>query len=95
MTKARNYQREYELYHGRPDKIKERAQRVMARRKLAEQGKVSKGDGMDVDHARPLSKGGTSAAGNLRVVPKSENRSFARTATSKLKSQTSKRERSR
>ncbi len=92
---TRNYAREYRQYHGKPDNIKERAQRVMARRALMKDGVVRKGDGMDVDHTVPLSKGGTSEKTNLRPVPKSENRSFARTSTGALKSQTSARERKR
>jgi hypothetical protein len=56
-------------------------------------GKVHKGDGKAVDHAKPLSKGGSSDRSNLRVVPASENNSFSRNPDGSLKSQTSKRER--
>jgi ribosomal protein S5 len=56
-------------------------------------GKVSKGDGKHVDHKTPLSKGGSNAKRNLRVVPASENQSFSRNKDGSLKSQTSKRER--
>jgi hypothetical protein len=48
------------------------------------EGKVRKGDGMDVDHVKPLSKGGTNADG-LRVKPKSKNRSFKRTSSGAMK----------
>ena len=57
------------------------------------EGLVRKGDGKDVDHKRPLSKGGTNSRSNLRVVNAGENRSFARNADGSLKSQRSKRER--
>lgn len=56
-------------------------------------GQVHKGDGLDVDHKKPLSKGGKTVPSNLRAVPASENRSFSRNKDGKLKSQTSKRER--
>ena len=41
-------------------------------------GKASKGDGKDVDHKKPLSKGGSNGTSNLRVVSKSTNRSYKR-----------------
>ena len=46
----RNYKKEYEDYHARPEQIKRRAARNKARRHLEKEGKVSKGDGKDVDH---------------------------------------------
>lgn len=55
-------------------------------------GKVRKGDGKDVDHKTPLSKGGTNHSSNLRVVSASENRSFSRNKDGSLKSQRSRRE---
>lgn len=83
---ARNYGDEYKAYHGKPEQIKKRALRVKARRMLEKDGRVRKGDGMDVDHVTPLSKGGGSGLSNLRVRPKSENRSFPRTRTGAMKS---------
>ena len=76
--KPRNYRREYITYQGKPDQIKNRAMRNAARAKLAKAGKVHKGDGMDVDHAKPVAKGGKNTKGNLRVQTKSNNRSFPR-----------------
>ena len=54
-------------------------------------GKAKKGDGKDVDHKVPLSKGGLNALYNLRSVSPSINRSFSRNANSSLKSQRSRR----
>jgi hypothetical protein len=48
-------------------------------------GKVHKGDGKDVDHITPLSKGGTSSPGNLRVKTASANRSYPRTKSGAMK----------
>lgn len=59
---------------------------------MEEAGKVRKGDGKDVDHKTPLSKGGKNTPSNLRVVDASKNRSFSRNSNGSLKSQTSKRE---
>jgi hypothetical protein len=75
---ARNYDKEYANYQGTPEQIKKRAQRNAARTLMAKAGKVKKGDGKDVDHAKPIAKGGTNAKSNLRVQTKSNNRSFPR-----------------
>lgn len=75
----RDYRKEYDRYQSKPEQIANRSERNQARAALAKKGVVHKGDGMDVDHKRPIVKGGSNAAGNLRAVPKSENRSFART----------------
>ena len=83
---------EYDKYQGSEEQKKRRALRNKARRQLEREGKVHKGDGMDVDHTVPLSKGGAPGTTNLRVVPKGENRSFARTSSGALKTQKSKRE---
>ena len=49
------------------------------------EGKVKKGDGKDIDHKRPLSKGGSTSRSNLRVISASKNRSYPRTKTGKMK----------
>lgn len=64
-----------------------------ARRIMEKAGKVRKGDGKDVDHRVPLSKGGGTGRSNLRVVPRGQNRSFKRRADGSLLNQISKRER--
>jgi hypothetical protein len=89
----RDYKKEYEKYHGTAKQLKNRAKRNGARRVMAKAGKVSKGDGKDVDHKRPLSKGGGNTLMNLFVKSKGENRSFSRNKDSTIKSQRSKRER--
>lgn len=72
--KKRNYKKEYQNFHGKPEQRKKRSKRVLARRKMEKTGAVSKGDGKDIDHKKPLrSKGGNSKS-NLRVRAKSANR---------------------
>lgn len=71
---ARDYKKEYREYHGKPEQIKNRAKRVQARRDMIKAGRAAKGDGKEVDHKRPLSKGGTNAKSNLRVVSRRTNR---------------------
>ena len=89
----RDYKKEYAKYHSRDEQIANRSERTTARRKANADGTTHKGDGKDLDHKRPLSKGGSSSRSNLRAVSASSNRSFARNADSSMKSQTSKRER--
>ena len=81
----RDYKKEYANYQGKPDQIANRAKRNAARSEMEKKGVVSKGDGKDVDHKTPIVKGGGNGSGNLRAVPKSENRSFARTKTARMK----------
>lgn len=71
---ARNYRKEYDEYHGKPEQVKNRAARVKARRLMEKTGSVTKGDGKDVDHVKPLKSGGTSARSNLRVRSIKSNR---------------------
>ena len=71
--RKRNYRREYDTYHGTPEQRRLRALRNQARRKLMKEGKVKKGDGMHVDHIKPLSKGGSNGKKNLRIVAAKTN----------------------
>lgn len=82
---ARDYKSEYKNYQGKPEQIKNRSMRNAARRKAEKDGLVRKGDGKDVDHRRPIVKGGGNTPGNTRVVSASANRSFARTKRAGMK----------
>jgi len=46
----RNYKREYKMYHGKPQKIKERTARNQARRKLVVKYGKAACKNKDVDH---------------------------------------------
>lgn len=87
MPSSPNYKRDYkqERLSESPERKKHRAERNAARRKLLEEGLVHKGDGKDVDHKRPLSKGGSNSRKNLRVRDANENRSYDRTRTGSMK----------
>jgi len=96
MPRMKNGKRDYSqqrVYNASPEATAKRVKNNEARQSALKSGKARVGDGTDVDHKKPLSKGGSNSSSNLRVVPASENRSFARTSSSGLKSQTSKRER--
>ena len=81
----RNYKQEYANYDGTEVVKKKRAQRNKARRMLEATGAVHKGDGKDVDHKKPLSKGGTTVMSNLKAKPAAANRSFKRKADGSMK----------
>jgi hypothetical protein len=61
--KKRNYREEYDEYHAKPEQKKRRADRNHARRKAEREGRVSKGDGKELDHT------GSHRKGRLRNVP--------------------------
>jgi len=81
----RNYKQEYANYDGTEIVKKKRAQRNKARRMLEATGAVKKGDGKDVDHKKPLSKGGATVMNNLKAKPAAANRSFKRNPNGSMK----------
>ena len=74
MAKKRDYKKEYEDYHSKPEQKKNRALRNTARATMMKEGKVKKGDGKEVDHKNPLSKGGSNSRRNWKVVSMKKNR---------------------
>jgi hypothetical protein len=89
VNKPRPYAKEYAEYQGKPEQIKKRGERNKARAEMEKAGKVHKNDNLDVDHIKPLSKGGTGAKSNLQVKSKSDNRSFSRNSNHTVKKNTS------
>jgi len=63
-------------YDAKPENKKKRAMNNAARREMVKEGKVSKGDGKDVHHKKPLRSGGTNAKSNLAVTSASKNRGW-------------------
>lgn len=66
----RDYKKEYANYHSRPEQKENRAKRNAARRTMG----LKVGDPREVDHKKPLSKGGSNKKSNLRVVSRTTNR---------------------
>jgi hypothetical protein len=85
MTNGKRDYKKQQAYDGKPSVVKDRAKRNAARRELEKEGRVSKGDGKDVDHKKPLSKGGSNSKSNLRVRTSSANKSFARKKNGAMK----------
>ena len=75
----RNYKRDWEKEKARqkadPKKLEAKMDRQRARRELDKNG-VDR-TGKDIDHKKPLSKGGSNAPSNRRLVSKHTNRSYA------------------
>lgn len=69
----RDYRKEYAQYHSKTAQKKDRASRNSARATLLSAGRVRKGDGRDVDHKNGNPRDNRKS--NLRVMPKSRNRS--------------------
>lgn len=72
-------------YHASPEQKKNRAARNTARRQAIATHGASALKGKDVDHKKPLSKGGSNSKSNRRVIGSSANRSYARTAKGGVK----------
>jgi len=70
----RNYKKEYARDHASEKQKKDRA----ARNKARKDNGLKKGDGKEVDHKKPLSKGGSrTSKKNQRVVSRKTNRKKA------------------
>ena len=63
-------------YNRRPDVQAKRVEQNRARRHAIAEGKASVGDGTNVDHVKPLDKGGSGADSNTRVVSAKFNKGW-------------------
>ena len=71
--RVRNYRREYDTYHGKPEQIEKRAKRNRDRQDTEDLvGELP--TGMEVDHITSIKNGGGSDVGNLQILPRSLNR---------------------
>ena len=66
----RDYKKEYDEYHSKPEQRRNRSNRNKARRTLG----LKNGDPREVDHKNPLSKGGSNNRSNLRATSRTVNR---------------------
>ena len=77
--KIRDYRKEYDDYHGKPEEIQRRSNRNKARRKVAKTRSLSWLD--EVDHIDNYPNNNKSA--NLRVVSRNKNRTRSHTKRSR------------
>lgn len=82
--KARDYSAEYQRDHASAKSKKDRAARNKARREAEKEGRVKKGDGMEVHHPSALSRGG-SPNQKTKVVSRSTNRKIGNKTPSEAK----------
>lgn len=73
---SRNYRKEYDEYHGKPEQIANRAKRVQARRDKTKEVGAAALDGKDVHHKNPLRNGGGNSKGNLAIASVKTNRGW-------------------
>lgn len=88
MPSAKGYVRNYRQEAATEDNARKRARadRNAARRKLIKEGLVHRGDGKQVDHITPLSKGGSGRKrSNLRVRDQHANSSYHRNSKGGMK----------
>jgi hypothetical protein len=89
MVYQRDYKREYELQKKRGDSgtghDSGSAVRHRARREAIRLGMIKPNSKKDIDHNKPVSKGGTNAPSNLDARTEHDNRSFSRNSDSSLK----------
>lgn len=85
---VRDYKQEYKTAKARGENgtgsSSRDAKRKRLRRKMLKLGLVKKGQ--DVDHIRPLSKGGANTVKNARAVSPRANRGFPRNSDGSMKS---------
>lgn len=92
MPSSKNYVRDYKQEYrtakargeGGTGSDSGGAKRGRARRKALKLGMVK--PGQDVDHKKPISKGGSNEVSNLRAVSPRKNRSFKRNSDGSIKS---------
>ncbi len=94
----RPYKHEYEMEKKRGEHA-DRMERQRARRAMDKKGKDANGngkadarEGKDIAHVKALSRGGSNKDG-VRIESAAKNRSFKRSSTGALVSETSKKER--
>lgn len=83
----RNYKREYETAKQRGEvgtgSNSGSAIRHRARRKMLKEGRVK--PGQDVNHKKPISRGGGNKSSNLAATSPNKNRSYARNSAGGIK----------
>lgn len=88
MPSSKNYIRNYkqEARTESPERKLDRAKRMVARRAFEKASKSGIPEGYDVNHIKPLSRGGSNLPSNTDLRRSSPNRSYPRTKTGSMKS---------
>ena len=76
-TKSTKHKLAYQkAYNAQPAQKEAGVERRRARRQAIREGEVAIGDGKDLAHKRPLSEGGSTTPGNLKVESAKKNRAW-------------------
>jgi hypothetical protein len=67
-------------YNAQPEQKEAGVERRRARRQAIREGKVAIGDGKDLAHKTPMSKGGSTTKKNLKVESAKKNRAWRKTS---------------
>jgi hypothetical protein len=73
-TRKRIYSAYDRAYQARPDEVKKREERNLARAHMKKKLGAAAIKGKDIDHVKPLASGGSASDSNLRVRSISSNR---------------------
>ena len=68
--RIRDYKHEYAMYHSKPEQRRNRSERNKARRIMG----LKVGDSREVDHIKPMKRGGGNNLSNLKITSRSYNR---------------------
>jgi 5-methylcytosine-specific restriction endonuclease McrA len=81
----RDYKKEDAWDKAHKGRAKERAERMQARRAEVKAGVITKHSKLQIDHIKPLSKGGSNAKSNWRAIPAHQNESYKRNKNGSIK----------
>ena len=81
----RDYKKEDAWDKAHPGRGKERAERNQARRTAVKDGVISKHSPKQIDHIKPLSKGGSNTKSNTRAISAHANESYHRNKDGSIK----------
>lgn len=81
----RNYKAEDKWDANHKNRKEQRAERMVARRAAVASGIISKHSPKQIDHIKPLSKGGSNKPSNTRAISAHANESYRRNANGSIK----------
>jgi len=81
----RDYKKEDAWDKKHPGRKEQRAERNKARAEAVKDGVISKHSKLQIDHIKPLSKGGKNVRSNTRAISAHSNESYRRNADGSIK----------
>jgi len=81
----RDYKKEDAWDAKHPGRKEQRAERMAARRLAIKQGRIPANSPLQIDHIKPLSKGGSNSAKNTRAISAHRNESYRRNSDGSIR----------